>query len=284
VKIYKKIRPRRTEGISLFDTGLLAFIARKVGAGIYQESNIYTADSDGSNSTKSAVQRGMRRLILNEYLIEKFPRKWLGREGWSIVGVKISPKGWRILALSTEMGLVSNPDPKTTSSKTDPDPNGSKTILLNKLYVKEIGDNKGINDKGINAGDLTNFVTQLIPPIEWASPVDRAVRQVLDSVEHRREMAELAASHWGRIILPEPVKVIQPEPIIARVEIITPETKTYNAQTGSLIGDAGQPCLSLTDDHCQNKPLAGRQMCQACEDEMVRQAKEYRAAQSGVAQ
>jgi hypothetical protein len=44
-----------------------------------------------------------------------------------------------------------------------------------------------------------------------------------------------------------------------------------------MIGDPDQKCLSLTNTRCKNQPLPNRQMCGPCEDEMVRQAQEWRA-------
>ena len=236
-----KIFTKLTAGnIKLQEIGLLHYICGHLKGGIFDQSLPEIADA--TNFAVSTVHHFLGRLVECGFLKVVRPSVKT-KTGNTPVGYQpIPPIEWGRFV-----------DAKG-SYEGDPIQKG----MIHKIHSvcvcveKECGMN--LIDKGA------------IPPIEWAAPIDSAVQQVLTSIEHRREMAELAGSHCGRVIVPEPVKIIQPEPV----------QKMYNAEAGSLIGDAGQPCLSLTNSHCQNKPLAGRQMCQACEDEMVRQAEVWR--------
>jgi hypothetical protein len=111
---------------------------------------------------------------------------------------------------------------------------------------KEMGMNLVDKIPGNMCGDLTKI-----------SLIDSAVRQVLDSIEHRREMAELAASHWGKVIVPEPVKIIQPEPIAQA----TPKLRMWSIRViggvrqveGTSFKDAEQKIIAEVEAYRESK-------------------------------
>lgn len=181
MKIFKKTH--RAENATLTETGLLLFIAQNTDAtGMYQYPDSETAEA--VDSTKSTVHRLRNRLLTNNYLTVRIPRKWLGEKGWSEVGVAVSRKGFKALLLNSKMGQATTLTQKTM----DPDPFGSMTIC-NGLSVKK----EFVSD--------TDSLNLGIIPDGSGSLIDLTVRQVLTNIEHRRMMAELAASHWGPRLL-----------------------------------------------------------------------------------
>jgi hypothetical protein len=207
VKLFKRIR--RAEDATLTEAGLLLFIAQNVDAsGLYQYTDADTADA--TYSTKPTVQRLRHRLTVNGYLVERRPTVWLGRNGWSTVGVEITSKGLKKIIPNTKLSQVTNPDSNTL----DPNSNESMTICNRLPVKKEIVDYMGYKTIGIS-------------PDESGLLIDRTVRLVLDAREYNREMAELAASHWGRVILTDAVTIIQPEPVVLVGTTETPATLDF---------------------------------------------------------
>jgi hypothetical protein len=179
MKIFK--RTRRAENATLTEIGLLLFIAQNTDASrLYQYPDSETAEA--VDSTKTTVNRWRNRLIANGYLTVRIPRKWLGEKGWSEVGVEISHKGFNALLVNSKMGQATT----LTQNTMDPDPFGSITIYSELPVKKEIVSRTDSCTMGINADGS-------------GSLIDRTVRLVLDGIEHRRDMATLAASHWAVI-------------------------------------------------------------------------------------
>jgi hypothetical protein len=274
MKIFKKTR--RAENATLTEIGLLLFIAQNTDvSGLYQYPDSETADA--VDSTRPTVHRLRNRLIANGYLTVRIPRKWLGEKGWSEVNVAISPKGLKALLLSTKMSQATILAQKTT------DPGSNEHITTNPITCRI--DDSDLKDKRVKVegadepGSL--YTVQL---------VERTVRQVLDSIEHRREMWELAAphrramadlvaSHWARVILPAPVVTEQDQEqstmttMITSGMIITPGTCEYSLPSCQCGDDVAYIAHPLGDDRFQVFP---KQKCESC-TERTRSTERLRA-------
>jgi hypothetical protein len=206
-------------GLPLTSRGLLLYIAQHLdGSGVYAEADSFTAEAFGNASTKPTVQRHKAQLLKDGYLYLAHNREWCGKTGWSPVGVGITPKGLKELALiSTVSQAITGAvgQASTLTHESEKSINQLATPLTHESITRFIDT---VEDVDVLCG--MNLVDRNlgIVAVSQGALIDSAVRQVLASVEHRREMAEMAASHWGRVIVPESVKIIQPEPVALRLQ------------------------------------------------------------------
>jgi DNA-binding Lrp family transcriptional regulator len=245
--------------ITLQEIGLLHYISRHLKDGIFDQALPTIAEA--VNYSVPTCHRLLARLVANGFIkIERPSVKT--KSGNTPVGYQpIQPMEWGRCFVEAKGGYEGEPIPNGMIN------NSSYISVLKKEGVNHYGRNSNTT---LRAGGMGSAFAVL---------VEGAIRQVLDGIEHRRKMAEVAASHWR---LPEPVKIIGRDPwIIKSGTVITLDSET--ACQYSL-----PPCCECGDDVAYiSHPLGKNRVqvfpkpkCQPCAEKAQsteRQAKEEEA-------